>query len=310
MPLDCQLGIVAMWGEWEGFVKWLMECCRVEVWEQNRVLAGFGIGGKKVYTSWVVTEGDVDSFKRCGTFNTFDVGYRVLKDLILHRSSINNSASLCNKFGGFYFSFKFGISGLLHHVVTVIADKIRELLEYMCVHNNDASESLKPSWSKMCTVMLQGQLSGGSSIVEATPKFQNLLKIRMLVWKEADSETLLKKESMKKAVPDLMHELENSEDIFSFGRLYFVVIVLVRNIFADLTKNNTLTGSVPGGWEFRGLKSVLIRRIQCPGYGVLVVSWSRDHAQIRRIFLDGYGVSVFRTVIFKYLRLGSRMRAF
>ncbi|GKD80713.1 hypothetical protein Tco_1347552, partial [Tanacetum coccineum] len=42
MPLDCQLGIVAMWGEWEGFVKWLMECCRVEVWEQNRVLAGFG----------------------------------------------------------------------------------------------------------------------------------------------------------------------------------------------------------------------------------------------------------------------------
>ncbi|GJZ51264.1 hypothetical protein Tco_0605779 [Tanacetum coccineum] len=30
-----------------------------EVWEQNRVLAGFGIGGKKerVYTSWVVTEG-------------------------------------------------------------------------------------------------------------------------------------------------------------------------------------------------------------------------------------------------------------
>ncbi|GJS25228.1 hypothetical protein Tco_0453860 [Tanacetum coccineum] len=46
MSLDCQLGIVAMWGKWEGFVKWLMECCRVEVWEQNRVLAGFGIGGK------------------------------------------------------------------------------------------------------------------------------------------------------------------------------------------------------------------------------------------------------------------------
>ncbi|GJV27762.1 reverse transcriptase domain-containing protein [Tanacetum coccineum] len=46
MPLDCQLGIVAMWGKREGFVKWLKECCRVEVWEQNRVLAGFGIGGK------------------------------------------------------------------------------------------------------------------------------------------------------------------------------------------------------------------------------------------------------------------------
>ncbi|GJW03103.1 hypothetical protein Tco_1561959 [Tanacetum coccineum] len=27
-----------------------------EVWEQNRVLAGFGIGGRKAFTSWVVTE--------------------------------------------------------------------------------------------------------------------------------------------------------------------------------------------------------------------------------------------------------------
>ncbi|GJW66330.1 hypothetical protein Tco_0120754, partial [Tanacetum coccineum] len=35
---------------------------RGEVWEQNRVLAGFGIGGKKVYTSWVVTEGDLKVF--------------------------------------------------------------------------------------------------------------------------------------------------------------------------------------------------------------------------------------------------------
>nr|GEX04653.1 RNA-directed DNA polymerase, eukaryota, reverse transcriptase zinc-binding domain protein [Tanacetum cinerariifolium] len=54
------------------------------------------------------------------------LGYRVLIDLILHRSSINNSASLSNKFGGFYFIFKFGISGLLHHVVTTIADRIRD----------------------------------------------------------------------------------------------------------------------------------------------------------------------------------------
>ncbi|GJT03011.1 hypothetical protein Tco_0824180 [Tanacetum coccineum] len=40
--------------------------------------------------------------------------FRVLRDLILHRSSINNSASLSNKFRGFYFNFKFDISGLLH----------------------------------------------------------------------------------------------------------------------------------------------------------------------------------------------------
>ncbi|GKD46840.1 hypothetical protein Tco_1271485, partial [Tanacetum coccineum] len=48
-----------------------------------------------------------------------------IQDLILHRSSINNSARLSNKFGGFYFIFKFGISGLLHQVITTIADRIR-----------------------------------------------------------------------------------------------------------------------------------------------------------------------------------------
>nr|GEZ76867.1 hypothetical protein [Tanacetum cinerariifolium] len=72
-----------------------------------------------------IQDADVDSFKRCGTSNTFDVRYRVRKDLILHRSSINNSASLSNKFGGFYFNFKFGILGLLHDVVTTIADRIQ-----------------------------------------------------------------------------------------------------------------------------------------------------------------------------------------
>nr|GEY50728.1 hypothetical protein [Tanacetum cinerariifolium] len=60
-------------------------------------------------------------------------GYKVLIDLILHRSSINNRASLSNKFGGFYFIFKFGISGLLHQVVTTIADRIRG-----CQEGNDS----------------------------------------------------------------------------------------------------------------------------------------------------------------------------
>ncbi|GJU19717.1 retrovirus-related pol polyprotein from transposon TNT 1-94 [Tanacetum coccineum] len=67
----------------------------------------------------------MDNFKRCCTSYTFDVGYRVLGDFLLHRSPINNSASLSNKFGGCYFIFKFGISGLLHQVVTAIADRIR-----------------------------------------------------------------------------------------------------------------------------------------------------------------------------------------
>ncbi|GJS46293.1 putative reverse transcriptase domain-containing protein [Tanacetum coccineum] len=50
---------------------------------------------------------------------------RVLRDFPMHRSLINNNASLSNKFEGFYFIFKFGISSLLHHVVTAIADRMR-----------------------------------------------------------------------------------------------------------------------------------------------------------------------------------------
>nr|GEV24412.1 hypothetical protein [Tanacetum cinerariifolium] len=55
-----------------------------------------------------------------------DSEYRVLRGFVLHRSLINNSASLSNKFGESYFIFKFGISGLLHHVVTTITDRIRD----------------------------------------------------------------------------------------------------------------------------------------------------------------------------------------
>ncbi|GJT85562.1 hypothetical protein Tco_1067279 [Tanacetum coccineum] len=70
-------------------------------------------------------------------------------------------------------------------------------------------------------------------------------------------------------------------------------------IFVDLTKNNTLMGSVLGQWEFRGSEVGSIRRIQSLGYGVLGVSWSGNHAHIHCIFLDGYGVLVVRTVIFE-----------
>ncbi|GJS62510.1 retrotransposon protein, putative, ty1-copia subclass [Tanacetum coccineum] len=73
----------------------------------------------------IEVDADVDNFKKCCTSYTFDVGYRVLRALLLHHSLINNTASLSNKFEGFYFSFKFSISGLLHHMVTAIADIIR-----------------------------------------------------------------------------------------------------------------------------------------------------------------------------------------
>ncbi|GKE19292.1 hypothetical protein Tco_1426869, partial [Tanacetum coccineum] len=85
---------------------------------------------------------DVDNFKRRCTSYTFDVGYRVLIDLILYRFSINNSASLSNKFEGFHFIFKFDISGLLHQVVTTITDRIRD---------NGTSQSKQNSQSSSMT---------------------------------------------------------------------------------------------------------------------------------------------------------------
>nr|GEV47725.1 reverse transcriptase domain-containing protein [Tanacetum cinerariifolium] len=77
-------------------------------------------------------EDDVDNFKRCCTSYTFNVGYRVLR-FNLAPFFNHNSASLSNKLGGFYFIFKFGISGLLHQVITTIADRIRgEWLHIRC----------------------------------------------------------------------------------------------------------------------------------------------------------------------------------
>ncbi|GJX04909.1 hypothetical protein Tco_0190825 [Tanacetum coccineum] len=49
-----------------------------------------------------------------------------------------------------------------------------------------------------------------------------------------------------------------------------------------------------------------IRRIDLVSF----VVFSEMQPQIRLIFLDGYGVLVVRTLIFIFLRLSSRMRAF
>nr|GEY28476.1 hypothetical protein [Tanacetum cinerariifolium] len=74
--------------------------------------------GFTLMSIWIISRGDV-------LLILLGLGYSVLRDLILHRSSVNNSASLSNKFKGFYFIFMFGISGLLHQVITAIADRIR-----------------------------------------------------------------------------------------------------------------------------------------------------------------------------------------
>ncbi|GJU75520.1 hypothetical protein Tco_1272590 [Tanacetum coccineum] len=166
-------------------------------------------------------DADVDSSKRCGTSNTFDIGYRVLKDLILYRSLINNGASLSNKFGEFYFSFKFGILGLLHHVVTTIADRMRELLEYMDVHDNDASESSQPSWGK---IMYMGEVVYSTSLSMVCVKYSAY--VRRIVAEQ------VKTQKIQAGVQ--VSRLEDKDVIFNIGSalkdfimLYFV---LVRNI--------------------------------------------------------------------------------
>ncbi|GJT11976.1 retrovirus-related pol polyprotein from transposon TNT 1-94 [Tanacetum coccineum] len=129
-----------------------------------------------------VQDVDVDNFKRCCTSYTFLVEYRVLIDLILHCSSINNSARLSNKFRGFYFIFKFGISGLLHQVITTIADKIRD---------NGTSQVKQNSQSSLTTFIYKTLI---------IPSVLDSCFISSTVSED-------KRESMKKAFQDMQHEL-------------------------------------------------------------------------------------------------------
>ncbi|GJX02926.1 hypothetical protein Tco_0188842 [Tanacetum coccineum] len=107
----------------------------------------------------------------------------------------------------------------------------QELLEYMSVHENDASASSQPSWGKTCTLELYAQLLGegkqfylvwlvssSTSLIliycstaisfswEATSQFQNLLKIRILVWGKL-IQKFAKKEYAKKAFKDMFYGL-------------------------------------------------------------------------------------------------------
>ncbi|GKA78084.1 retrovirus-related pol polyprotein from transposon TNT 1-94 [Tanacetum coccineum] len=100
---------------------------------------------------------------------------RVVRGFLLRRSLINNSASLSNKFGGFYFIFKFGISGLLHHVVTAIADRIRgsstdteiprRSTKYQDMKSQTSSSALVALWMSLfcCTLYLLGTLPRDSN---------------------------------------------------------------------------------------------------------------------------------------------------
>ncbi|GKC75716.1 hypothetical protein Tco_1126490, partial [Tanacetum coccineum] len=91
---------------------------------------------------------DVDGFKRCFTSYTFDVGYRPTEYEV---------GKLAREFKGLTCVQQFSWD-----IIVLLNDN--ELLEYMSVHDNDASKSSQPSWGETCTLMLLGQLLGGSSV--------------------------------------------------------------------------------------------------------------------------------------------------
>ncbi|GJX79167.1 hypothetical protein Tco_0327316, partial [Tanacetum coccineum] len=110
----------------------------------------------------------------------------------------------------------------------------QELLEYMGVHDNDASESSQPSWGKMCTsgtvsldLMLPCQSSSGSSVYYLTFAWfmkdqfchKNLLKIGM--WFGGK---MIQKTSPKKGVfeesPFLRHAARNWGEVNSVHAYY------------------------------------------------------------------------------------------
>ena len=67
------------------------------------VLTGYGYHFKELHCS-----------AQCHTQMRMWIVSRGVVLILLHRSLINNSASLSYGFGEFFFSFNFGISGLLH----------------------------------------------------------------------------------------------------------------------------------------------------------------------------------------------------
>ncbi|GKD50857.1 putative ribonuclease H-like domain-containing protein [Tanacetum coccineum] len=104
----------------------------------------------------------------------------------------------------------------------------QELLEYMVVHVNDASESSKPSWGNTCYFAYFDVLGKGISVVllvldDSSSKFDCALfyvnvrrlfeliyvldyaKDRMWVYEGRCLENFTKKESMKKAFQDMLH---------------------------------------------------------------------------------------------------------
>ncbi|GJW14442.1 hypothetical protein Tco_0018575 [Tanacetum coccineum] len=153
---------------------------------------------------------------------------RVLRGFLLHRSSINNSASLSNKFGEFYFIFKFGISGLLHQVVTSIADRIRVSAKSFKM----ASESSKPSGeymyidTLMLSVNFRGnaevgdvQLTGLEIIYETTEKIVQIQQRLQAVRDQKRSYANMRRKPLEFQVGDrVMLKVSPRKGVIQFGK--------------------------------------------------------------------------------------------
>ncbi|GJW87671.1 retrovirus-related pol polyprotein from transposon TNT 1-94 [Tanacetum coccineum] len=178
---------------------------------------------------------DVDNFKRCCTSYTFLEEYRVLIDLILHRSSINNSARLSNKFGGFYFILKFGISSLLHQVITSIADRIRV---FLIVDSSPFTVSEDKRAMLRLDFKIFAKDKNFSSIWTYTTmmlsRVHNHHRKNVYIQDLVDFDITTSTSKGKSKLEYKFQDQENSEDIFSFGSTLedFICVVFVpdRNI--------------------------------------------------------------------------------
>ncbi|GJS10329.1 hypothetical protein Tco_0367125 [Tanacetum coccineum] len=98
--------------------------------------------------------------------------YKVLRDFLLHRSSINNSARLSNKFEGFYLSFQvFDISSLLapswHHNNSLQNMRLGKPIQNL----RQKRSLLKNSFSKTNSCMNWGKVN--PTHVITTNEFKN-----------------------------------------------------------------------------------------------------------------------------------------
>ncbi|GKB20175.1 ribonuclease H-like domain-containing protein [Tanacetum coccineum] len=179
-------------------------------------------------------DADVDNFKRCCTSYTLNVGYRVLRDLLLQRSSIKNSASLSIKFGRFV-----GIKRLLDDLRVTAAQWDQQVVSELVALRNFA----KKTWIKTqyiwwlhqkCLCSNQVSMSFGGSRWNSTSRWLIILygkskrmahrrlelKARSTLLMGIPNEHQLKFNSIKDA-KSLLQAIEKSSEVLdqTFDRL-------------------------------------------------------------------------------------------